>query len=293
MPSLRNHHSAQFTKAILAGDSGTGKTGAVASLAEAGFNVRVLDFDNGMDILFNYLKNSTAAPIDGIAPLDRVEYITITDKFKNIGGKAVPMDSTVWPRAIKYLEKWSNAGETIKGIKDGKPANIPIPEDQKFDLGDPSAWGPDCILVLDSFTFLNNGALRYILKLNNRPAGPVWESDWNEAQQLVEALLGMLYSEQFQTNVLVIAHVAHLTQKDGTPIGSYPAALGKALPPKIGRYFNTMLEIKRVGTGASAARTIHTVPQGPLQLKNPNPTKIKPSYDIKTGLADIFKALRG
>ena len=36
----------KITKCILLGDSGTGKTGALASLVKAGYKLRVLDLDN-------------------------------------------------------------------------------------------------------------------------------------------------------------------------------------------------------------------------------------------------------
>lgn len=294
MPKLSAHQSAKITKMILIGDSGTGKTGALTSLAEAGYNLRILDLDNGLDVLVNYLRASQAKPIDGITPLERVDFITITDKFKHVGGKATPVNSNTWARAIKYLDRWTNKGETLKGTDpEGKPINIIIDENHPdfFDLGKPEEWGPDSILVVDSFTFLCNAAMRFVLKLNNRPAGPTYESDWNEAQQLVENLLAMLYSSEFATNVVVCAHIAVRTEKDGTTT-AFPSALGKALPPKVGRYFNAMLEVRRTGTGNAMKRTIHTVPAGLLELKNPNPVKVKSAYDIKDGLAEYFKAVR-
>ena len=40
MPSLANHQSNEFTKMLLEGDSGSGKTGSLASLVAAGFSLR-------------------------------------------------------------------------------------------------------------------------------------------------------------------------------------------------------------------------------------------------------------
>lgn len=289
MPSLRNHQSVQFTKMLLIGDSGTGKTGSLVSLVKAGYKIRILDLDNGLDILRNLVLEQCPEFIDN------VHFITVTDKFKQVGGKAVPVNSDAWPRAVKYLDNWSNFGEVKKVVgPDGKPANQQIKADDPdhFNFGKPESWGEDTILVLDSFTFMCNAAMRYILKLNGRPAGPVYESDWNEAQQLVENLLAMLYDVSMRTNIIVCAHIAVRTEKDGT-VTAYPTALGKALGPKVGRYFNAMLEVRRSGSGNTVRRTIHTVPAGLLELKNPNPLKVKPSYDISVGLAEYFKAVRG
>lgn len=293
MPKARNHQSSQFTKMLLLGDSGTGKTGSLISLIKAGYLLYILDFDNGIDVLVNYLRDEKPVPGSNLEPLDMLDYITITDKFTKVGDKAVAVNTNVWPRALQYLGRWTNKGETYKGLNaQGQPANLPLPPDKIWDEGVPADWGPNKILVIDSFTFLCNAAMRYILKLNGRPAGPVWESDWNESQKLVEDFLALLYDESFQTNVIVCAHVAINTTKEGVTT-AFPNALGKKLGPKVGRYFNSMLEVRRTGDGANAVRTINTVPKGFLELKNPAPLRVKPSYPIATGLADYFKAVRG
>ena len=70
-------------KALVTGDSGSGKTGALASLAQAGFKLRILDTDRGADILANLLQNSKLAP-------GQVQFETIEDKMKNQAGRMVP-----------------------------------------------------------------------------------------------------------------------------------------------------------------------------------------------------------
>ena len=61
MPALSDHQSSQTTKMLFIGDSGSGKTGALASLAAAGYNLRILDVDNGVDILANLLRDPQVA----------------------------------------------------------------------------------------------------------------------------------------------------------------------------------------------------------------------------------------
>lgn len=287
---LRDHKSKRLTKLLLCGDSGTGKTGSLVSLAEAGYNLRILDLDNGLDIVKNLLLESKAAPIDGIEPIDRVDFITVTDRFKDVGGKPVPVNSNTWSRCMKYLNHWTNKDEKITTLVDGKPVSRAIPESDLFDLGKPEEWGPDCVLVIDSFTRLNRAALYFIMKLNGRPGGPIYESDWGEAQALVENFLGMIYGEDFNTNVVLISHITY--REINNQQTAYPSALGRALPPKVGQYVNSTLEVKKSGTGSAVSRKIHTVPVGLLDLKNPNPLKVKPSYPIATGLAEFFAAVR-
>jgi hypothetical protein len=75
MPSLDKHQSSEFTKLLLEGDSGSGKTGSLASLVAAGFKLRVLDMDNGLDSLANAVKRTCPDKLSG-----NVEFRTLRDK---------------------------------------------------------------------------------------------------------------------------------------------------------------------------------------------------------------------
>jgi len=69
MPKLGDHQSKSTTKMLFVGDSGAGKTGALASLAAAGYHLHIMDLDNGLDVLNNYydpkLKEAQRPPIAG------------------------------------------------------------------------------------------------------------------------------------------------------------------------------------------------------------------------------------
>ena len=56
MPKFIDHPSDSRVKAIIVADSGVGKTASLASLANAGYHLRILDFDNGLAILRNYVE---------------------------------------------------------------------------------------------------------------------------------------------------------------------------------------------------------------------------------------------
>ena len=62
MPPLATHAATKRTKLLIVGDPGSGKTALLGSLANAGYNVRILDFDAGVDILFAYVKPDCAQP---------------------------------------------------------------------------------------------------------------------------------------------------------------------------------------------------------------------------------------
>ena len=56
MPNFKDHPRDQRVKALVCGEPGTGKTGALASLLNADYTVAILDFDNGLDILNSYVE---------------------------------------------------------------------------------------------------------------------------------------------------------------------------------------------------------------------------------------------
>lgn len=197
MPNLSEHQSSTATKLLLIGDSGSGKTGSLASLAKAGLSLRILDFDNGLDILANMLGDDSA----------NVEFETCTDEYKNVGGKPSLAKAQAFGKALQLLDKWHGGVVT---------------------------WDSSHVLVIDSMTFMSRAAMNYVLALNGRPGGPPQLQDWGAAMNLVENVLAMLYSDSVKCNVIVTSHISYVEDETGIVAG-YPSALGQKLPPKIGR----------------------------------------------------------
>lgn len=278
MPSLKDHGSNQTTKMLLLGDSGSGKTGALASLVEAGYNLRILDFDSGLDILANVLRAKNKPEL-----LERVNFQTCTDGSRIAGTNMIPT-ATAWSRAIKILGDWPDG------------------------IGKLETWTPQDILVIDSLTFAGKAATRFILNLNGRVADvPGW-SDYFGAQQLLEKLCATLYSDTVRSNVIVISHVREVAkthqeldskgrpitvEEEGSRKGFAETGAGKALSPVIGRYFNSVLLVDIEGSGGATRRIIRTVPHENIGLKNSAPGSVKSKYSIETGLAEYFAAVRG
>lgn len=269
MSKLINHQSTETTKMLLIGDNGSGKTGALASLPHAGFNLRILDLDNGLDVLSNLLRDSKS--IYGVDAAGRVEFETITDKMVNRAGRLVPEKATVWQRAIKLLDNWKT---------------------ESADLGPIISWTSNDILVIDSLTMLANAAMNFVLSMNARLGQQPHQSDWYTGQQLLESLLQMLFDSGVRCNVIINCHITYIGEDNG-PQRGYPASLGKALSPKIGTYFNTILMVKTSGMGSQQKRKIFTNTTGVVELKNPAPNRVKAEYDQNWGLAQFFRDVRG
>src|SRR4051794_8162208 len=101
MPSLDKHQSSEFTKLLLEGDSGSGKTGSLASLVAAGFKLRVLDMDNGLDSLANAVKRTCPDK------LGNVEFRTLRDKRRATpAGSVIDGVPSAFTNALGMLDRW-------------------------------------------------------------------------------------------------------------------------------------------------------------------------------------------
>ena len=226
MPGLSEHQSAQFTKLLLIGESGSGKTGSLASLVLVAISSLILDFDNGLDTLVSVIKRFDASK------LANVQFETLRDAY--MAGPAGPIVQgmpTAFTRACSLLNKWG-------------------------DFGVPSTFGPETILVLDSLTFFADGAAYNWANALN-PGAKDKRQIYYVAQQAVENTLALLTSESFHCNVIVISHVKYSDMPDGTKRG-YPTAVGSALGPTIPAYFNSTALCQSAAGGKRSIRTVST-----------------------------------
>jgi len=260
MPSATEHTSSRFVKLLFIGNSGAGKTGALASLVKAGYKLRIIDLDSGLDALINHVKD--------IDPklLANIEYVTFRDQLKmSAAGPKVVGAPKAYSNTLAALEKW--------------------PDDDS----DPAEWGENTILVVDSLTNVGRGAFLWAKGMNPMSKDPrQW---YKTAQDLVEDLIANLTGDNFKTNVIVISHVDVGETSTGS-IKQFVSSIGKALGPKLPRFFNTLLLSETSGTGKTVKRRIKTAPTALLDLKNPAPMRIDAEYGIEDGLAEIFKKLK-
>ena len=275
MPTLDQHQSSDTLKCLLIGDSGEGKTGALASLAAVGYNIRIIDLDNGLDVLVNVLKKYKPEA------LKHVQYCTLTNKMKAVGAKVLPDGNPgAWSKAMAMLNRWE------EGVK-GQPGYV--------DLGPVTSWGKGDILVIDSLSLLSKMAMSAVLAVNGRLASAIEIQDYAEAMRLIEGLLALLYSDAIKCHVIMISHIAYLDIQDGI-IKGFPNTIGQKLSPQVGRYFNNCFRVSRKGSGTAIKRYIQTVSSGNVELKNSAPFALgaEIAFDgIEGGLATVFQTLTG
>lgn len=269
MPSLANHQSNSFVKLLLIGDAKSGKTGSLVSLVKAGYKLRILDFDNLLDVLKQYVMKECPEMIGNI------DYRTLRDKRK-AGNLGLTIQGT--PKAyidgIKLLQRWKYTED------DGTVV----------DLGEPADWGPDYILVIDSLSRICDAAYDWqeaIVPVGKNSGEQDGRQIYNEAQKAILNLLSMLTSDGMETNVIVIAHGQYYDLPDGTT-KMFPQGVGQKLSPKIPQFFPNVIRYKN----ASGKRTISLKSDAMIDLANAAPFAMPDSLAVEDGLAKFFAVLR-
>lgn len=262
-------------KVILCAHSGSGKTGANASLAAMGLRLRYLDLDNGIDVLRNLLRDPASEYVKANPKVgENLEsVVSLAEKRASAGGKLGITRAEVWTRASAQLEKW-------------------VDPTTGRDFGSITTWTPEHVLCVGSFTRLAESALRFVQSVNGRLNAHPFQSDYGDAQNLLRAFLEIITSPDVRTNVVLECHIESIDDGSGA-LQDFPRAVGKALSPIIGSYFNSLLEIKKVGRGEALKRVLKTIPTGTLGVKNTAPFRVASEYPLETGLAQYFAAVRG
>lgn len=264
MANLTSKKEKDPLKVLVIGDSGTGKTGALAALANAGYELFILDLDNGTDILNFVVQDKYKNKV-------HIETLTDTGKMSGSGTnqKIIKLNPQAFPKALSLLQKWkdSETGE---------------------DFGPVSSWSTNRVLVVDSLSFLGMAALDYVLAKNGRGGEQPFQADWGEAMRMLEQTLQIIYSTEIKCHVVMNSHITY-QQVEGSGIQKgLPMGLGSQLPPKIGRYFNMMLMTRSKGQGESTKRVLLTKPEANVEVKCPILSAPK-ELPIESGLSDIFK----
>lgn len=264
MTSLANHQSNTYVKLLLLGDSKAGKTGSLVSLVEAGYKLRILDMDNLLDFLKGQILKRCPDKINN------VEFRTIRDKYKpSATGTVIDGKPKAWLESLKMLNEWKY---------------------DDVDLGSPTEWGSDCILVIDSLSRWADACFAFHESII--PRGKSGDFDgravYGNAQRDLEKQLAMLTSDTIATNVVVICHGVYQERDDGkTKI--FPQGIGQALSPKIPSYFPNYIRY----TNENDKRTIQLQSDRMIDLATTRPDLLSATLPVDTGLATLFSVLRG
>lgn len=279
-------------RAMLIGFPGSAKTGSLACLANAGFKLRVLDYDGNLEPLIRYTNPEA---------LENIDIVSLEDKLR--GGQRF-VETVGMPNAfadgLKMMDRWKYTDS------DGEEIDFGVPKKD---------WGLDTVLVLDSLTTMGKASMRRAMALMNKTPMNTTDGTWGLAMKEQEAFVEKLTSMDNHFHVIVTAHKKLISPKDIRkgdseltaelkeraadliPTRYYPSALGQALPPEIGGHFPTILEltseVKSGKSGKYVRHAINAVPRPELDLKIPVPEIPSGLTVEEDGMLKVFEAITG
>lgn len=260
MPAFKDHEANKRTKILIVGEGGAGKTSLAASLANADYNLRILDYDNGLNILKSYVE---------------------PDKIDNIIYRTCTGDGEIDAKGDEIVRAFAQGANLLfRGWKTSKDE----------DLGNIRDWTEKEVLIIDTGTYMGIAAQKAALRgVGKKCTDQLAQADWGTAQRLVENVLSLVNSSQVKCNVVILAHPTFVDDEYGSS-KMFPNICGKGLNTRVSHYFNDMyrLDVKR--KGQEFVRTFRTTSDHKMSLKNSAPKFIKP--EEPADLAAIFAKLR-
>lgn len=269
---------------MLVGYPGAGKTGSLAPLANAGFKLRILDFDGNLEPLLLNTKPEF---------LQNIDILKFEDKLGSVGQFIEPVGiPTAFSGAFKAMDRWKYTDEA----------------GQEVDLGQSKDWGPDTIVILDSLTAMGEAAMNRARKLMNKTLTNTSDRVWGLAMGEQLAFIKRLTASENKHHTIVLSHLKMIGPRDTRaddsqlttdikkqvanliPTRLFPSALGWQLPQSIGAEFPVLLEVKVKYNGVKVKRVISSVPREELDVKMPA-LGGSAELDIADGLLHIFRAL--
>lgn len=274
------------------GFPGSGKTGALVSLLNAGYKLRVLDFEGNFDPLINFADEKALGNLDVVTFQDRL-YSDPNKKF--IEPLGIP---SAFVNALKMMKEWKYKDEA--GVE--------------VDLGKSSEWGQDTIVVVDSLTSLGTTVLRRSMKMNGKDPSTMTSAVWGAAVSDLKNFIQMLKDESNKFHLIINCHkqmigpkdmlvqgnddnakmvnetVVEMNNDDLIPVRFYPVGITKPSSQTVHGELPIMLEFKKERRQGKDTRIIDTVGSSIVDVKIPVPG-LKKEYPIETGLAEIFAVM--
>lgn len=298
-----NDPTTESAKILFIGDQGQGKTGSKAALVAMGYDLLMIDTDRGFKILRSLLTDPRYPYAEymkkrNINPADHISYIPIdvpidftTQNIRDASGRSTPWSilgptsSKAWTEVVNLLREWKDDNKNWGGLKD---------------------WDNNVVLDFDTMSTLAELAKYWVQDLNGHLGALLDDHgrDTGGAQEMIMRLVTKLTSPNVKCNVIMTGHIkrvdmsadvpqspeARLRDKKAVDPKGFPAVIGQAVSPYIGKKFNDVFIVKRDGDGARAERRIYSVPTDNTDAKNS--VWLEPSYPLSTGLAEIFAALQ-
>lgn len=273
------------------GFPGSGKTGAIVSLLNAGYKVRVLDYTGNYQPLLAYADPRALANLDIVNLQDKIK-----DDGKYMRPEGVPK---AFNDGLKFLTEWKYI-DTDTG--------------EEINLGKSSEWGTDTIVVVDELTTLSKAAKNRAMVMSNKGPDTMTSAVWGTSVSDVINMIQVMKSRKH--HMIINCHkqmlgpkdmmmqgkkddevaetlndeVIKAVENDMIPTRFYPVGPTKPSSQTIHGELPIMLEFEKVTKMGKELRIIKTEGNSLIDTKIPG-KGLKKEYPIETGLADIFTAM--
>lgn len=293
------YETSQSIKMLYIGNSGSGKTGSLVSLAAAGYQVRILDLDKGVEVIKDFVLNPASpyrhdsglansllqgwSPVKGLWSEELGQSISKRISF-------VPLDETLAVVKIPNSQmKTVPKGDLYSKIQ----VQFDSWKEGEKSFGSILTWGPDTILVIDGLSRFGEAIFNQQLAIGGRLISRPEQSDYGMGQRELIRNLMLLYSDAIKCHVIMVCHLDFIETEAG-PTKVFPKTnIGKAVAPIIGTFFNHALLAQSTGQGPAERRIIKTNTSGMIELKTAAPLRVKGEYSLSTGLAEYFRDVLG
>ncbi len=286
MPRVSAMNKTRLLKMIGVGNPSTGKTGSLCQLAnhmqDFGLErIVVADWDDGAEVLINYIKPEAAENVyvetfrDQLKPqVDGGPPIVLGSDAGGISGLKMNM---AWARGNQMMNRWKT---------------------KEYDLGRALEWGPETLFVCDTLTGLGDAGMNFAMAILKKDS---W-SGTGSAMEFQDKFTQLCQS--MKCHFIMFCHIRYMggggqitivdkdgkhehtkevdSNVDGT---AFPSALGRKLPPQIARHFNTQLSWEFKGK----KRVVMTEGSEELPLKIP--MNLPSQLPQETALVTVFKEL--
>lgn len=248
------------------GPTGTGKTHALGTIADAGVELFCLFTENGQETLMGYWTDR------GLPVPPNVHWHNLPrneNSFANLADSAHTVNTYAMDALFKMQDpKRHFHNQYVKLLR----ALADFPDDrtgQKFGAVD--SWGPNRCIALDSMTGINPIAMSLVI--GNKPLKD--QRDWGVAQDQIIKLLRNL-CDGSKCHFVLTAHVEREVDQVFGGVKITVSTLGKALAPVIPTIFSDVILTVRNGTEFSWSTAN---PMCDLKARNlPLADNIKPGF---------------
>jgi AAA domain len=251
-------------RGMIIGFPGMAKTGLISDIANLGYKIRMIDYDGNYRSLLQYTEPKF---------LPNIDIVHIEDKLRNGERFIEPLGvPTAFKAGLDLMDRWKYTED------DGTVV----------DLGKPSDWGCDTVVVLDSGTRMGDASMRRQMALTNKTPSNMTDATWGTAMGQQDAFIEKLTSHNNKFHVIVIFH-KKIVKPDAPRKGEddtaneikielaelikpryYPSALGKQLAMNIASRFPIVIEADTKEIAGKIERVINVLPRPELDLKLPS-----------------------